>query len=48
MCKILLMQRYRNQNCKGTGFSFNTAGTKQLPDWIDNKAKSWKCVDANQ
>ncbi|KAE9365570.1 hypothetical protein N431DRAFT_563447 [Stipitochalara longipes BDJ] len=33
--------------CKGTGFSFNAnPGIAQLPSWIDNQAKSWKCVDA--
>ncbi|CZR61918.1 uncharacterized protein PAC_11815 [Phialocephala subalpina] len=35
-----------DKDCKGTGFSFNTAGVKDLPDWIDNKSKSWKCVAA--
>lgn len=32
--------------CAGTGFSFNTAGSAQFPSWIDNKAKSWKCIAA--
>jgi hypothetical protein len=34
------------KNCDGTGFSFDTAGASSLPDWINNKASSWKCVAA--
>ncbi|KAK1750442.1 hypothetical protein QBC47DRAFT_407097 [Echria macrotheca] len=33
------------KNCQGTGFSFNEKpGSKSFPDWIDDKASSWKCV----
>lgn len=35
------------EDCLGTGFSFNAApGASSLPDWIDNKSSSWKCVAA--
>ncbi|KAF2664342.1 hypothetical protein BT63DRAFT_444081 [Microthyrium microscopicum] len=34
------------KDCKDTGFSFDEAGNKVLPDWIDNKSKSWKCNNA--
>jgi hypothetical protein len=35
-------------NCKGTGFSFNASpGSKQFPNWIDNKSSSRKCVVDN-
>jgi hypothetical protein len=34
-------------DCKGDGFSFNASpGASSFPSWIDNKAKSWKCVKA--
>lgn len=34
-------------NCKGTGFSFNqNPGSAAFPDWINDKASSWKCVKA--
>jgi hypothetical protein len=34
-------------DCKGDGFSFNAnPGSSSFPSWIDNKAKSWKCVKA--
>lgn len=42
----MLMKCSSDKDCKGTGFSFDTTGVKDLPDWIDNKSKSWKCVDA--
>jgi hypothetical protein len=35
------------EDCLGTGFSFNAdPGAATLPDWIDNKSSSWKCVAA--
>ena len=33
-----------DKDCKGTGFSFNKDGEDKFPDWINNKASSWKCV----
>jgi len=33
------------KDCEGTGFSYNEKpGAPKFPDWIDNKASSWKCV----
>lgn len=34
------------EDCLGTGFSFNIAGSNQFPRWIDNQSSSWKCVEA--
>ncbi|KAL0467456.1 hypothetical protein QR685DRAFT_359871 [Neurospora intermedia] len=32
-------------NCRGTGFSFNqNPGSASFPDWINDRASSWKCV----
>ncbi|CCC14893.1 hypothetical protein SMACR_07709 [Sordaria macrospora] len=36
-----------DKDCKGTGFSFNqNPGSASFPDWINDKASSWKCVKA--
>ena len=36
-----------DHDCNGTGFSFNAnPGVEALPDWINNKVSSWKCVNA--
>lgn len=36
-----------DKDCKGTGFSFNqNPGSSAFPDWINDKASSWKCVKA--
>ncbi|KAK3343309.1 hypothetical protein B0H65DRAFT_470927 [Neurospora tetraspora] len=36
-----------DKDCKGTGFSFNqNPGSSSFPDWINDKASSWKCVKA--
>ncbi|KAE8452266.1 hypothetical protein EG329_000966 [Mollisiaceae sp. DMI_Dod_QoI] len=34
------------EDCLGLGFSFNTVGVKDLPGWVDDQSKSWKCVAA--
>jgi hypothetical protein len=36
---------YDKKDCKGSGYSFNASpGSASFPDWINNKASSWKCV----
>ena len=34
------------KDCRGEGFTFVKSGVSDLPNWIDNKSQSWKCLES--